>query len=126
MTASDATARGPGGQNAGPTGAATAYARTRDGALTLDYALSRFSPSRPPHLDAVSTRYLRRQFELELACPRHNRVWVTDQDRGYVAGWVVKEEGGQSTVALQTGDEVRFPFQSVDLRHLGRQCGQGA
>lgn len=74
----------------------------------------------------VSTRYLRRQLDLELACPRHNRVWVPDQDRGYVAGWVVKEEGGQSTVALQTGDEVRFPFQSVDLRHLGRQCRQGA
>lgn len=32
---------------------------------------------------------------------------MPDQGEGYVAGWVVKEEEGQSTVALQTGDEVR-------------------
>ncbi|GAA5865791.1 hypothetical protein JCM3774_003095 [Rhodotorula dairenensis] len=35
-------------------------------------------------------------------------VWVLDQTKGYIAGWVVKEEGGQSTVALQTGDEMRI------------------
>ncbi|GAA5979442.1 hypothetical protein JCM10908_002925 [Rhodotorula pacifica] len=35
-------------------------------------------------------------------------VWVPDQTKGYLAGWVVKEEGGQSTVALQTGDEMRI------------------
>ncbi|TKA57102.1 hypothetical protein B0A53_01058 [Rhodotorula sp. CCFEE 5036] len=40
--------------------------------------------------------------------PTSMPVWVPDQDRGYIAGWVVKEEGGQSTVALQTGDEMRI------------------
>ncbi|GAA5835394.1 hypothetical protein JCM11251_005222 [Rhodosporidiobolus azoricus] len=36
-------------------------------------------------------------------------VWVPDQQEGYVAGWVVKEdqEGGTSTVALSSGEEMR-------------------
>ncbi|GAA5978241.1 hypothetical protein JCM5350_002237 [Sporobolomyces pararoseus] len=34
-------------------------------------------------------------------------VWVPDVHQGYVAGWVVKEEDGTSTVALERGDEMR-------------------
>jgi hypothetical protein len=36
-----------------------------------------------------------------------DRVWVPDAKEGYVAGWVVKEEGDSSVVSLQSGDEVR-------------------
>jgi len=31
---------------------------------------------------------------------------VPDTRQGYVSGWVVKEEQGTSTVALEAGDEV--------------------
>ncbi|GAA6010825.1 hypothetical protein JCM11491_004550 [Sporobolomyces phaffii] len=34
-------------------------------------------------------------------------VWVPDSQQGYVAGWVVKEQDGTSTVAMETGDEMR-------------------
>ncbi|GAA5937074.1 myosin 1 [Sporobolomyces koalae] len=34
-------------------------------------------------------------------------VWVPDERQGYVAGWIVKEEDGISTVAMETGDEIR-------------------
>ncbi len=33
-------------------------------------------------------------------------VWVPDDKDGYMAGWVVKEEGGEGTVILASGGEV--------------------
>jgi hypothetical protein len=38
-----------------------------------------------------------------------DRVWVPDVREGYVAGWVVREEGDLSVVALESGNEVSRP-----------------
>ncbi|GAA5918665.1 hypothetical protein JCM1841_002302 [Sporobolomyces salmonicolor] len=43
-------------------------------------------------------------------------VWVPDENHGYVAGWVIKEEGEISTVALESGEEMR----QVDSTLLSR------
>lgn len=37
-----------------------------------------------------------------------NRVWVPDQNQGFVQGYVVKEELGKSTIALASGELVSY------------------
>lgn len=54
-----------------------------------------------------------------------DRVWVSYAKEGYVAGWVVKEEGDASVVALQSGDEVRFAGSRERRRNAdGVGCGR--
>ncbi|GAA5913385.1 myosin 1 [Sporobolomyces salmoneus] len=52
-------------------------------------------------------------------------VWVPDAEQGYVAGWVVKEEDGTSTVALETGDEMR-QVETDSLSRVNPPTFQGA
>lgn len=41
---------------------------------------------------------------------------MPDPKQGYVSGWVVKEEEGISTVALEAGDEVSRPPSLIQKR----------
>ncbi|GAA5864652.1 hypothetical protein JCM1840_002191 [Sporobolomyces johnsonii] len=52
-------------------------------------------------------------------------VWLPDENHGYVAGWVVKEEGGISTVALESGEEMR-QVDSTLLSRLNPPTFEGA
>lgn len=57
-----------------------------------------------------------------------HRVWITDAQAGYVMGWVVKEEGELSTVAVESGQAVRRRSftAAFSLLSLSSRCDEYA
>ncbi|SCV72410.1 BQ2448_3947 [Microbotryum intermedium] len=53
------------------------------------------------------------------------RVWVADVTHGYVAGWVIKDEEGISTVAIDSGEAVR-QVSTLELSRVNPPTFEGA
>lgn len=45
-------------------------------------------------------------------------VWVPDDKEGYLAGWVVREEGDAGEVVMASGGEVRVKPRPVEMKRV--------